>query len=580
MYSDLNSWNSSTKTEGTRELISNDFEAVSVSIDISGSCTLKVLWSNINTSLFAFVDYGDTFNILDGDYNFCVSKKAKYFYIKIENPTIITKLKVNTYFLKNLLKSTSELSATSAVICYAKDPNNNDVPLKLDASGFLKTTSSGGDASASNQLLQITEAETTNTTLDVIKAENMAQTIVQEAINEKIDVRVLKCDTDNISGEVSVSNMVDVSTLATQSTLNDTLDEVTTINEQITPLQYENSYSDILTQGATMGADTNPAFSYSETQNAWYWQNSILGASNLYFYANTQTKQNQYLISDLKNSYAIVKLGDLSATTSLPFLVVYSRPQGSGDYVPGFYRSTWVYTIPNSTELSQIGQEMLLYWGELPSEKIHPNVRRVECTLAVSRGPALQSETLQFLTINTDSLAPVNTVKVNYSNVGFTTGSGLVHNVELGYGSQNTTKQVTDKIDDLNSTIGAGLFVKNTDATALITAGRDASAVKVADNEPSVNGPVQIGASVDTNGYMYVNVYISVVTVVSGGSVHLEFSPDNTMWGRAFYSAFLNIGTNQTALITVSSPLPWRYVRLYADSGVELSTVNAYISMK
>lgn len=237
MHSYLNSWNSPSRTEGLKELISNDYETVSISVDISGSCTLKVLWSNINTSILKFVDYGDTFSLNDNDYNFCVSKKAKYFYIKIENPTNITKLNVNTCFLKNIIKTSSDLSAVSATICYGKDPNNNDVALRLDSSGNLKTSSSGasgGDASSANQLLQIEQEELMNTKL--------------QTLNDN----VIKCDTDNVivdttaplntlllgkvestlnnayltvdssqNLKVTVSNQNDISSLALESTQQD-----------------------------------------------------------------------------------------------------------------------------------------------------------------------------------------------------------------------------------------------------------------------------------------------------------------------------------------------------------------------
>lgn len=216
----------------------------------------------------------------------------------------------------------------------------------------------------------------------------------------------------------------------------------------------------------------------------------------------------------------------------------------------------------------------------------------------ISNFPSIQGVSLLGETI---SAAISGTVDVNVTNasLSITTTSALDTNITnnelnvLCFGSSNgnnhhrlkTNNQgvletsISNAVSVQNSS-GTQLAVKNTDATAIVTAGRNASSTKVADNQPSVNGPVQIGASVDTNGYLYVNAYITVGTVVSGGQVHLEFSPDGTVWARAFYSAFFNTGSNQTAYINVSSPLPWRYVRLFADSGIQLATVTAYISMK
>lgn len=251
------------------------------------------------------------------------------------------------------------------------------------------------------------------------------------------------------------------SNMPTKLVQEQTGEEVYTIRSMITPLQHETSYYNVLTDSLTLGADSNPAFTSHPTGlNGWYYRNTApSGASNLYFYGKTaQTRQATYTISQLMNSYVVVKIFNLQNTNNLPFLVVYSAPTGSGDYAP-WYKSKWVYKIPADTKLD-LGMEFLLYQGEMPNMKIHPNLRRVEATLSSSFGPAQTSETLLFCTVNTDSSATINSTQVLYSSAGITTASGLIHDLTLGYGYEDKTRAITTEIQNLNSTIGSGVFVQ------------------------------------------------------------------------------------------------------------------------
>lgn len=231
---------------------------------------------------------------------------------------------------------------------------------------------------------------------------------------------------------------------------------------------------------------------------------------------------------------------------------------------------------------------------ETTQQDVYSRLHDVSGTVSISNFPALQDVSVQNSSLDVHCYGSTNGVSGNWhhlktSNQGELqthsqtrdgSGNSITSTAETGTVVYRGLDVVVKGSTNVVNTVGTQLAIKNTDDTAIITAGRNASSTKVADNQPSVNGPIQIGASVDTNGYMYVNAYISAGTVTTGGSVHLEFSPDGIVWGRAFYSAFFNTGTNQTALISVSYPLPWRYVRLYADSPIQLATVNAYISMK
>lgn len=210
-------------------------------------------------------------------------------------------------------------------------------------------------------------------------------------------------------------------------------------NETVNILQYERSYANLDTDKLILGADSNPAFKKHQNLKGWNYTNSVAGgASNLYFYGKTtQQRQATHLISDVKNSYVIVKILNLSATNTLPFLVVYSAPTGAGDYQP-WYKSKWIYQIPN-TEKLEIGMEFMLYFGSEPNSELHPSIRRVKASNITTYGTAQQqNETLLFLTINTDNGAIQDTVNVIYTYAGYETD--IIHDLELGNGGQNTVE--------------------------------------------------------------------------------------------------------------------------------------------
>jgi hypothetical protein len=119
-------------------------------------------------------------------------------------------------------------------------------------------------------------------------------------------------------------------------------------------------------------------------------------------------------------------------------------------------------------------------------------------------------------------------------------------------------------------------------ATPIIIRPRDVLNVQVANNA-SVTGPMRIGnANADTQGYTYISAIMSFTSVTNGGSVFLEVSHDENLWARPTgATAFINTsGASVTASILLSSPVPFRYARLWADTGLNAPSVSAWIVMK
>jgi hypothetical protein len=185
----------------------------------------------------------------------------------------------------------------------------------------------------------------------------------------------------------------------------------------------------------------------------------------------------------------------------------------------------------------------------------------------------------------TNSTLDIHAYGVHNGNwVGLITdnnGHLIVHSeLQDGEGTDLTSTDLGEGVQALDVAVKNAVSVSNTQETALVTKYLDASAVQVADNEATVYGPLQIGSSVDTNGFLWVAAQMLFGSVITGGNVYLEYSTDGTNWGRRFDSAFISTGSNVSAVIIPSAPSPFRYARLYADTPLQSTNVYAWITMK
>jgi hypothetical protein len=323
--------------------------------------------------------------------------------------------------------------------------------LSCDSNGMLNVNvvsggggGGAGDASAANQLTQIQIAEDSNAAI-------YSQLEVQTD-RLLFDLDVIANRLHDIEGNVIVTNQItgyatsqlqESSNIAQWTKLN-LIEQGTEINAgylqaidtHLTPLQQGVGRYD-LSARTTLSPDTVPAYSAPPSgipaSEGWYYKNTSAGnVSQLYYYANqsSQTRNHDYTISSIQSQWAVVRLLNLNSGTSLPFLVVYSQPEGSGDILPGFARSSWVYQVATGQEL-RLGEKVLIYRGIEPDSRIYPELRRVECTLTVTRGPALTSELLAYATLNSDSGAPVNTVEYVVGGAGLSFLGDHVYKVEL-----------------------------------------------------------------------------------------------------------------------------------------------------
>jgi hypothetical protein len=183
------------------------------------------------------------------------------------------------------------------------------------------------------------------------------------------------------------------------------------------PIVYDyNYFNELLYTGSI-----NPAIIDMYGRPGWFWTNSLTtGASNLYWYANSAIPQNEMTKVSMDTIYVILSLDRVSPYNTLPFVAMYSRETGTGDILPGFAHSKWVYTI-SSLEALNAGETILLYIGDpLTITDVHPELRRIQLSLASQSGDALPGEIINHISLNTDSsLKAVNAIQYLVKKAGF-----------------------------------------------------------------------------------------------------------------------------------------------------------------
>ena len=157
-----------------------------------------------------------------------------------------------------------------------------------------------------------------------------------------------------------------------------------------------------LAEGSAVYAGTLPTPSASLGFPGWkHTKGSGVEKFNYYFYGNNSN--NPYLLKELDNFWAVVTCHTITTTGSLPFLVLYTVPTGVGD-AEAWYKSKIAYVIDITAQKLFSGERILIYSGDEPN--IYPKLRKIHCSQEVKTGNCLDTETLNLLTVHSDSSAP------------------------------------------------------------------------------------------------------------------------------------------------------------------------------
>ena len=146
------------------------------------------------------------------------------------------------------------------------------------------------------------------------------------------------------------------------------------------------------------------------SRDGWYFKNTSPGLKiNWYFFDGTTYS---IPLSDM-SAFAVI---ELDSTVSRPWLSILTKPTGTGDFFPGFFKSSRVYNWPSG---SSQGVKYLIYFGQDPN--IFPELPRVLLTQGTTQGAFLPTEEVFTVVLHSDSGATTGQVEFVAEKLGINT---------------------------------------------------------------------------------------------------------------------------------------------------------------
>ena len=131
-------------------------------------------------------------------------------------------------------------------------------------------------------------------------------------------------------------------------------------------------------------------------------------------------------LSQLSHIYFNGAVDTYADASSIPFVVIYTKPTGIGD-AGVWYHSKIVYTMSDIINL-QLGEMVTFYTHTKPS--VNYGYTFVPLHIVNSEGDADPHEEILYLTIHSDSAAAMGT-QILVSDIGFETNSGIKRKIKL-----------------------------------------------------------------------------------------------------------------------------------------------------
>lgn len=302
---------------------------------------------------------------------------------------------------------------------------------RLALDGTLQTTNRKLD-----NLINVTGTD--SEVLEEIKTEIQATNTELETMNTTLNTANDKYDQSN----EKLDNIIEEAELLKRQEV-----------ENITDYDFD-LFNDTLVPQAPI-PPANPYIKDPFGRNAWYLNNIEAGSTQLYWYATDNPfgfKSNSVLtlgqIVEGGGFYFAMYIDKVDASLSLPIFGVYTTPTGSGDAVPGFYKSRKTYGIATNQKLFS-GELIVCYNSITILDKIKnvlPTCRRVLLSQSTSVGPAGNDETIRYMSINNDSLTPPGDVQWSVVGAGWYDGSSspVIRHFRFSVNRQQQEQSVQD----------------------------------------------------------------------------------------------------------------------------------------
>jgi hypothetical protein len=189
--------------------------------------------------------------------------------------------------------------------------------------------------------------------------------------------------------------------------------QISTINQNISAAIYAD--------GRPPTAPTSTIINTYAYSPSWYFKNTVAGYKiNWYLAAPAGLT-----VGDILGLYIDFFNGNNSNNSNTPFITVYTTPTGSGDYAPNFYHSANTYIFDGSITANTRYTEFLNL-SSCPTPNTYATTLRNMIPTPVNnpRGTYASTETVEFFSIGTNSIAAVNTLEIAVSKFGIMLSSG------------------------------------------------------------------------------------------------------------------------------------------------------------
>ena len=294
-----------------------------------------------------------------------------------------------------------------------------------------------------------------------------------ELLEQIADGITVDVGTVEVSGNVYDATRLTVVDASAIAVLENIYNATASTDINTTPIAYSPVHLDLETQGATAWADSSLAWSAClNSENGWLYENKTAGGANLYFYSNTALvaggNEPDITLGSLMNMSFVGNYRLLldSNPNKKFYLVLTTKPTGSGDAYPGVFHSRRVWELPSSTVVSK-GADYMFY-AMMDITSFHRDLDHKEMALAISNGDCAPEEIIQFMSINVDSGTPANQFSGIVKEAFFSTAGGTNRHVVF---DNSLEKRATKKITELSVSDGNLLVSVNNPQTIVEISG-------------------------------------------------------------------------------------------------------------
>tara|TARA_R110002153_G_scaffold214871_3_gene367506 strand:- start:1 stop:678 length:678 start_codon:yes stop_codon:yes gene_type:complete len=185
------------------------------------------------------------------------------------------------------------------------------------------------------------------------------------------------------------------------------------------------------TFGIAVYADTlpTPTLDIADSRNGWLYTKIAANTDKFNYYSyGAASSSHQYTLGDIVTLNFVGSVDNFLGGTSLPFIIVYSKPTGVGD-AGVFYHSKRTFgcnmVVPNNI----VGGEPCNWFhGRKPNLKNHN--RFIELTTTTVEGDNLDTEEILFISVHSDSSSGVGT-QILLTSIGYNLKDEIKRNIML-----------------------------------------------------------------------------------------------------------------------------------------------------